>query len=97
MNANKYRKKPVVIEALQWNGETAVDVKLALGLSPTLMIGDAPEAERGTYLNILTLEGPLKVSRDDYIIVGVAGEVYPCKPDIFHATYDEVEAQGEGA
>lgn len=80
----KYRKKPIVIEAEQWHPGTeilGVDVsgaaQLAHGLTP-----DQAWIE--------TLEGGLIVSAGDWIITGVAGERYPCKPDIFKETYDPV-------
>ena len=67
MNLNKtvmakYRKKPVIIEAVVAENETIIH----------------------------TLEGDMKANKGDYIITGVSGEKYPCKPDIFHLTYDRV-------
>jgi hypothetical protein len=80
----KFRKKPVVIEATQWfkDGDSDVvweytDVEHPLG-------------ERGRFY-VNTLEGPLRVSPGDWIITGVKGEHYPCKPDIFTATYEAVD------
>jgi hypothetical protein len=75
----KYRKKPVVIEATQW-----------------FKHGDHPMVEQRKSLDsesgwIATLEGGHIVSPGDYIIKGIIGEYYPCKPDIFHATYEKVE------
>lgn len=82
----KYRKKPVVIEAVQWDGVGLQDppdwVRMALKLGIMDRAGD------GNGLVIETLEGQMKVSPDDWIIRGVKGELYPCKPDIFAATYD---------
>ena len=77
----KYRKKPVVIEAVQWDGK-AFD-----GAFPG-DIGDVTFA--GRTLLIATLEGTMTASPGDYIIRGVQGELYPCKPAIFEATYDLV-------
>lgn len=86
----KYRKKPVVVEAFQMT-EVAYEK------------GDWPEwlrdAWRRTFdydhhhdgMMIKTLEGVMRVAPDDYIIQGVHGELYPCKPDVFEATYDAVE------
>ena len=71
----KYRKKPVVIEATQWFKEgdhPAVKTDFLFGGKP--------------YID--TLEGPHMVTAGDFIITGVKGEHYPCKPDIFWATYD---------
>lgn len=94
----KYRKKPVVIEAVRWSGrEEDIDEVLALvdfELLPrdevyvTPGIGYVPA--HGT-LDIHTLEGTMTAQPGDWIIRGVAGEVYPCKPDIFEATYEAVE------
>jgi len=75
----RYRKKPVVIEAIQWDGSNAVG----------LLDWIKPEArQEGAVLIIPTLEGDHEASLGDYIIKGIAGEFYPCKPDIFKATYD---------
>jgi hypothetical protein len=73
-----FRKKPVTIEALQFNGNFEA-IERFVG-------GDAKF--RNGELVIATLEGPLRASPRDWIIKGVKGEFYPCKPDIFEATYD---------
>lgn len=87
----KYRKKPVVIEALQLNTSPA-------SLNDCVEFIEngggkvAVDFENEThYLKISTLEGTMKASVDDWIIKGVKGEFYPCKPDIFEATYDLAE------
>ncbi len=80
----KYRKKPVVIEAVQWNGNNLKEMRSFIG-SETLM----PDWTHA--LPIRTLEGPLFAEINDWIIKGVKGELYPCKPDIFEATYEAVE------
>ena len=77
--SNKYRKKPVVIEAWQNSDENEFPVWLA-----NVDIGREP----GGVILINTLEGVMKAMPGDYIIKGVKGEVYPCKPDIFEATYE---------
>ncbi len=84
----KYRKKPVVIEAIQWDG-TWEDSESILDFCE----GNAYETlpPTGKYLHIKTLEGDHRVSPKDYVIKGIKGEFYPCKPDIFEATYDKVE------
>jgi hypothetical protein len=83
----KFRKKPVVIEARQWTGANAVD----------LLGWIKPEArQEGTTLTIPTLEGDHEASLGDWIICGVAGEFYPCKPDIFDQTYEIVETPDAG-
>lgn len=78
----RFRKKPVVIEAIQWTGGNAV----------TLLDWIGPHArQEGATLIIATLEGDHEASLGDWIIKGVKGEFYPCKPDIFTATYEPVE------
>ncbi len=85
----KFRKRPVVIDAMLWNGHNATQiVKWAFG-----GWAKAPEGKEfwlatdGT-LVIPTLEGEMRASPGDWIIKGVKGEFYPCKPDIFAATYE---------
>lgn len=86
---SKFRKKPVVIEAWQWNGGTVKQIKNFLfktGL-PDWNMG----ARKGmTGLIIPTLEGEHIAQKGDWIIRGVHGEYYPCKPDIFLKTYEAV-------
>ncbi len=77
----KFRKKPVVIEAEQFTGQ---DVPHCV----RKVIGDVP------VLEIQTLEGTMLAMPGDWIITGIKGERYPCKPDIFAATYEEVPADG---
>jgi len=81
----KYRKKPVVIEAVQWLGFNNHCVV------PGIKELD-PYNEHGKYGMgwIDTLEGGHEVTPGDWIITGIKGEKYPCKPDIFKATYEEV-------
>ena len=83
MTMAKFRKKPVVIEAEQFfrDGHWPEGVTCAPDL-----VGQDKQSP-----HIKTLEGPLMVSDGDWIITGVAGEKYPCKPDIFAATYEPVE------
>jgi hypothetical protein len=92
----KYRKKPVVIEAVQWTGESHRDMYNFLEDKPN----DFMHAEGKNFyidhgkvaggLVIKTLEGEHIASIGDYIIKGVKGEFYPCKPDIFEQTYEPV-------
>ena len=79
----KFRKKPVVVEAIQYKGNPKDVVKFAKGKA-IKQIG---------FKRILieTLEGDMFAREGDWIIKGVKGEVYPCKPDIFKETYEEVE------
>ena len=78
---NKYRKKPVVIEAWQNSDENTFPVWLA-----NVDVGREP----GGVILINTLEGVMKAMPGDYIIKGIKGEVYPCKSDIFEETYEVV-------
>lgn len=82
----KYRKKPVVIEAIQWTGTEQCWLKMVD------FIGKQLKARPSFDLLIIrTLEGDLAANEMDYIIKGIAGEFYPCKPDIFKETYELVE------
>lgn len=83
----KFRKKPVVIEAIQWTGDNLNEIA---GAFPDMSY-DARERAQGT-LKILTLEGDMIASVGDWIIRGIKGEHYPCKPDIFEATYQRADA-----
>lgn len=101
----KYRKKPVEIEAQQWfppgddrHDSTMLSHRKGNTVDPPdyRQVGDLylafkaeVQGQPDTYM-IKTLEGSLKVSPGDWIITGVQGEKYPCKPDIFEATYDAV-------
>lgn len=84
----KYRKKPVEIEAVQFpaNAELTDEMKDHIGEADY-----SYSAEDGLF-TITTLEGAMTVSPGDYVIKGVAGEMYPCKPDIFHQTYTRIVA-----
>lgn len=101
----KYRKKPVVIDAVQWfepgdsrHDPTLLVVRKGNAVEPGdyLKVGDfycaVPEGHYGLGGNaiyqIKTLEGDMRVSNGDWIITGVKGERYNCKPDIFEATYE---------
>lgn len=91
----KYRKKPVVIEAVQFKGFDKESHRVDLTGMPDWLINRFGREilffdERDT-LTIKTLEGDMKCLIGDYIIKGVQGEVYPCKPDIFEMTYELVE------
>jgi hypothetical protein len=80
-NMARFRKKPVVIEAVRWKGDNFDEV-IALGLPRPPMV-DEDDA-----LRIETLEGTMRANVGDWIIRGIKGELYPCKPDIFEATYE---------
>ena len=85
----KYRKKPVVIEAVQWTGgldsEHAIR-QLDCNGDKLQFVGMPSHA-----ISISTLEGVMEAQFEDWIIKGVKGELYPCKPDIFEETYEKVE------
>lgn len=83
----RYRKKPVVIDAMQLTMETR-DAVYFWVTQTTPGYGCYIDEEGG--LVIRTLEGPLHASEGDFIIRGVQGEFYPCKPAIFEATYEKV-------
>ncbi|MFJ3084492.1 hypothetical protein ACIPJG_32710 [Streptomyces halstedii] len=82
-----FRKKPVEIEAVQLTRET---FRAAVRFVPLEQFSEAAEDERGVFLTIRTLEGVMRADEGDWIIKGVQGEFYPCKPDIFEATYEAV-------
>lgn len=88
----QFRKKPVVIEAVQYTGETVrvEDVPLWLIEAMFDRTVRVPKDDAVKELHIHTLEGVMTVSVGDWIIRGVKGELYPCKPDIFAATYEPV-------
>ncbi|SBV84067.1 hypothetical protein SP42694_1926 [Streptococcus pneumoniae] len=79
----KYRKKPVVVEAVQWNGNNHKEV---INFAENKIWFDA----LGN-IWIATLESDMVAKKGDYIIKGVQGEYYPCKPDIFAETYEKTE------
>lgn len=94
----KYRKKPIVIEAVQFKADDiSTQANVNFGYPNN---GYAEGEERhpfdGEYW-ISTLEGQLTISEGDWIITGVKGEHYPCKPDIFEATYELVVYEPEHA
>lgn len=101
---HKYRKKPVVIEAFQMTEERRRDTSewpewlhaawkkdtdVPGSVQPKLL----PYSGEKDILIIVTLEGNMGVGWDDFIIQGVQGELYTCKPDIFEATYEKVEEE----
>ena len=85
----KYRKKPVIIEAIQFedNSDRIIEIHEFMG-GDTIRVNY--EDKDNPYLKIETLEGIMKASVGDYIIKGINGEFYPCKPDIFEKTYERV-------
>lgn len=91
MNKPKtYRKKPVHVQAMKFTGANSNDVARFVGEEDD----GIPYSETCDYFEIETLEGTMKADVGDYVIQGIAGEFYPCKPDIFKATYEEVDQDG---
>jgi hypothetical protein len=84
----QFKKKPVVIDAWQFNADREMPpawlAERILEGKVYYQGGDKP------YLTIETLEGNMRADKGDWIIRGVKGELYPCKPDIFEVTYDAV-------
>lgn len=86
----KYRKKPVEVEAVQFTrGNWAEIQKFTQGKASGMTIERRPDGKCTCV--IPTLEGDHIATENDYIIKGVHGEFYPCKPDIFHKTYEAAE------
>lgn len=92
----KFKKKPVVIEAEQWDGTRASKERIEKVfcdlVTNSIELGMDNDWDSKEYLSwtIYTLEGLITASPGDWIIKGVKGEFYPCKPDIFKLTYEEV-------
>ena len=90
----KYRKKPVVIEAIQYTGNNIVEI---IKFMQERANGDKSRylkynTKKGEYF-IPTLEGEHKLTEGDYVICGIKGEFYSCKPDIFEMTYEKVDSE----
>lgn len=88
----KYRKKPVVIDAFKWTGDVnqTEDPNWIVEAIKDGRIYFEGHGTENVLMRIDTLEGVMAANRGDFIIRGVKGEIYPCKPDIFKATYEEV-------
>jgi hypothetical protein len=82
--AQKFKKKPVIIEAVQWTGQNQFEI---MDFCKTCYLTSSGTV-RDLYIN--TLEGDMLANEGDYIIKGVAGEFYACKPEIFALTYENV-------
>lgn len=85
----KYRKKPVEIEAIQFEDNSDRILEIAEFMGGDLRVNY--EDKDNPYIPIETLEGTMKAHVGDYIIKGVKGEFYPCREDIFEQTYDKVD------
>jgi hypothetical protein len=88
--AQKYRKKPVVIEAVRWSGSNWHELLAWIDWEGGQKIRTM-ERDDEMLLIIPTLEGAMEASPGDWVIKGVKNEFYPCKPEIFEATYEPVE------
>lgn len=96
----RYRKRPLVIEAMQWSAENFADdifewIEANDGTAyrdESLSGAPGPDGEDWGSFEIGTLEGDMEISPFDYVILGVGGEFYPCKPDIFERTYELVDS-----
>lgn len=96
----KYRKKPVVVEAVRWTGSNLEEIRNFVGsdlIEECVELFDIKRTLKEMLVDIAidTLEGTMRVDYGDYIIKGVKGEFYPCKPDIFLKTYEEVIEDGD--
>ena len=91
----RYKTKPCEIEAIQWDGSNQKEVMDFVGESliyyslnlDTSWNDDKPYV----YMAVMTLEGRMRMSKGDYIIKGLRGEFYPCKPDVFEKKYELIE------
>lgn len=95
----KYRKKPVVVEAVRWTGSNLEEIRNFVGsdlIEDCVELFDTKRELKKMLVGIAinTFEGTMRVDYGDYIIKGVQGEFYPCKPDIFEQTYEEVIEDG---
>jgi len=88
----RFRKKPVIIEAIRWDGSNKNELLNFANTGPAPMWGDDFKIG-GTKVYINTLEGEMIANTGDWIIRGVNGEFYPCKPDIFEKTYEKAETK----
>lgn len=88
--ATKYRKKPIIIEAMQYTGFIESKARCRKWIGKACQGGKQYQDKSENFI-IHTLEGDMTVSPNDWVIKGVRGEFYPCKPDIFAATYELAE------
>lgn len=95
----KYKKKPIVVEAIRWTGSNLEEIRNFVGsdlIEEYVELCDIKRTLKKMLVDIAidTLEGTMKVDYGDYIIKDVNNELYPCKPDIFLKTYEEVIEDG---
>ena len=97
LDAPKFRKKPVEIEAMQFfggdSGKASREIAIAWVKANGGNARPYSDAVYGECIMIVTSEGDIRADPADWIMKGVKGEFYPCKPDIFEATYDRVEGE----
>lgn len=93
-----FRKRPVIIEARQFDGSEPVGADIAAWINANggkavalFPDADGPDADKEPYIAIETLEGTMVARPRWWVIKGVAGEFYPCDPDIFHQTYEQAQ------
>ena len=89
----KYQKKPIIIEAIQWTGKNFNEIEKFIG-NDFLKLNLISHTVNTPDILIPTFQGVVKATIGDYIIKGLQGECYPCKPDIFRETYQPIE-EGE--
>lgn len=88
---SKYRKRPVVIVAFCFDGRSNTDKSVPIWFLDAVLAGTVVASP--DHITIKTLEGDMRANLGDWIIKGVKGELYPCKPDIFTATYEPVASE----
>jgi hypothetical protein len=98
----RYRKKPIEVEVQRWTGQNHIQMYNFLESQSANYDKDIKDQGANFYIDhfkvsgglvIKTLEGEHKASIGDYIIKGIKGEFYPCKPEIFEQTYEEVQGE----
>ena len=82
----KFRKKPVIVDAEEWTGDNIEDISIFMAEAVDWHIRNGKKA-----IPIQTLEGTMYAEQGDWIIKGIQGEFYPCKPDIFDETYEHLD------
>lgn len=92
---SQFRKKPVVIEAFKWTGGPD-QIEDPIWIVEAIKRGDVYFEKFHPQMYINTLEGVMRADVGDYVVRGIKGEIYPCKPDIFEASYDAADAKHEG-
>lgn len=100
----KYRKKPITVDAIQWTGDNEIEMEQFISTKFSITYNEPEIFEtwdadtitteartKEKEISIDTLEGTMIANKGDYIIRGINGEFYPCKPDIFEKTYEPVK------